>query len=104
VILSLENDPADRRRMILRLSRQGDALLLGAQETVRRHLAGLLGRVDEKSLAALAEALVVLQENFPSPGGESAPPGAATAPPASGGGRHLELHRREPSTRKQRVP
>ena len=69
-ILVRQSAADDRRRMTLRLTRKGEALLAGAQETVRRHLAGLLGQLDEAMLGSLAEALTVLQDNFPPLGGE----------------------------------
>lgn len=75
-LLQRQSDTADRRRLVLRLSRKGDALLSGAHDAVRRHLTGMLGRIHADSLEALAEALVVLQDSFPRPGaggGESSP-------------------------------
>jgi DNA-binding MarR family transcriptional regulator len=83
-MLQRQSDPADRRRLVLRLSRKGDALLLGAQDAVRRHLAGMLGRIQPESLEVLAEALVVLQNSFPRPGiagGEDRLPTAAGGEP-----------------------
>jgi len=79
-ILVRQSAPEDRRRMTLRLTRKGDALLLGAQDTVRRHLAGLLGQLDEPTLNTLAEALAVLQDSFPPLGGEVSPPEAHRFP------------------------
>lgn len=72
-MLMRQSDRKDRRRMTLRLTRKGDALLAGVQETVRGHLAGLLGRMDRGSLGVLAEALMVLQESFPPLGGNASP-------------------------------
>jgi DNA-binding MarR family transcriptional regulator len=94
-ILQRQSDPTDRRRLVLRLSRKGNALLVGAQDGVRRHLAGMLGRIREESLEGLAEALVMLQDNFPRPGND----GRATLPDAPGG----EPGREEPARRNPRV-
>ena len=73
-ILVRQSATEDRRRMTLRLTRKGDALLSGAQDTVRRHLAGLLSQLNEPTLGSLAEALAVLQDSFPPLGGEVSPP------------------------------
>jgi DNA-binding MarR family transcriptional regulator len=72
-MLMRQSDRKDRRRMTLRLTRKGDALLSGVQETVRGHLAGMLDRMDTGSLGVLAEALRVLQANFPPLGGDPSP-------------------------------
>jgi DNA-binding MarR family transcriptional regulator len=56
----------DRRRMILRITAKGDALLISAQSLVRQHLAGMLNRLTSAELAALHNTLGLLQESFPS--------------------------------------
>ncbi len=56
----------DRRRMILRITAKGDALLHNAQTLVRQHLAGMLNRLGSTELAALHSTLWLLQESFPS--------------------------------------
>ncbi len=54
--------------MTLRLTTKGQALLAGAQESVRHHLAGTLARFGTPELKALHKALGTLQESFPEPG------------------------------------
>jgi DNA-binding MarR family transcriptional regulator len=56
----------DRRRMILRITPKGDALLSSAQSLVRQHLAGMLNRLGSAELAALHNTLGLLEESFPS--------------------------------------
>jgi DNA-binding MarR family transcriptional regulator len=55
----------DRRRMILRITAKGDALLGSAQSLVRQHLAGMLKRLSSAELAALHNTLGLLRESFP---------------------------------------
>jgi DNA-binding MarR family transcriptional regulator len=62
----------DRRRMNLRITDKGDALLKSAQASVRRHLAGMLNRLGAAELAALHATLGLLQESFPSVRGPAA--------------------------------
>ena len=56
----------DRRRMNLRITAKGDALLKNAEATVRRHLAGMLTRLGTAELGSLYATLGILQESFPS--------------------------------------
>jgi DNA-binding MarR family transcriptional regulator len=56
----------DRRRMNLRITTKGDALLQSAQDSVRQHLAGMLNRLGPANLSALHATLGLLQESFPS--------------------------------------
>jgi DNA-binding MarR family transcriptional regulator len=75
----------DRRRMILRNTAKGDALLKNAQTLVRQHLTGLLNRLGSAELAALHNTLGILQESFPSHRGPAAnhePPGGNGKEPA----------------------
>jgi DNA-binding MarR family transcriptional regulator len=57
----------DRRRMMLRITERGDALLQTAQEAVCAHLAGLLNQLGRMELASLHNTLLLLREHFPSP-------------------------------------
>ena len=68
-LLARDDDAADRRRMTLRLTNKGDALLQGAMASLRRHLAGTLSRFGAEELTALHRALGLLQESFPAPAG-----------------------------------
>ena len=79
----------DRRRMTLRNTAKGDALLKNAQALVRQHLAGLLNRLGSAELAALHNTLGLLQDSFPSHKGS-----AALQDPAGGNGKEPSL--REP--------
>jgi DNA-binding MarR family transcriptional regulator len=78
----------DRRRIMLRITERGDALLKNAQEAVCAHLAGLLHQLGHLELASLQNTLVLLRDHFPSPatmgveehlGGSGAP---SPAPPS----------------------
>ena len=63
--LTRENDASDRRRMTLRITGRGDALLKGAQASVRLRLAETLNRFASADLAALQKALGLLRGSFP---------------------------------------
>jgi DNA-binding MarR family transcriptional regulator len=65
-MLARVDAPDDRRRMTLRITAKGDALLKNAQALVRQHLAGMLNRLGSAELAALHGTLGLLQESFPS--------------------------------------
>jgi DNA-binding MarR family transcriptional regulator len=88
------NDHAqDRRRMTLRITPKGDALLKNAQTSVRKHLAGMLNRLDTTQLNSLLNTLTMLQESFPSHVGMSAEmhlgmevAGAGSGTPSGGNG------------------
>lgn len=67
LLLARDNDATDRRRMTLRLTAKGDALLKTAHRTLQEHLAGTLERFGSAELRALESALGLLQESFPSP-------------------------------------
>ena len=81
-MLARVDAPDDRRRMTLRITAKGDALLKNAQALVRQHLAVMLNRLGSAELTALHSTLGMLQESFPSHHGP-----AATAEPAEGNGR-----------------
>ena len=66
-MLARDDDRVDRRRMTLRITARGDALLKNAQASVRAHLTGLLNKLGRSELAALHNTLILLQEHFPSP-------------------------------------
>jgi len=91
-MLARVDAPDDRRRMTLRNTLKGDALLKNAQALVRQHLAGMLNRLGTVELAALHSTLGLLQERFPS---HRSPP--ATQEPAGGNGKEV-------SAREPRVP
>jgi DNA-binding MarR family transcriptional regulator len=55
----------DRRKITLRITPRGDALLKNAQAHVRRHLAGLLSHLGHSELAALHCTLGLLQNYLP---------------------------------------
>jgi DNA-binding MarR family transcriptional regulator len=57
----------DRRRMMLRITDRGDALLKNAQEAVCVHLTGLLNQLGRTELVSLHNTLLLLREHFPSP-------------------------------------
>jgi DNA-binding MarR family transcriptional regulator len=63
----------DRRRMNLRITSKGDALLKSAKASVRQSLAGMLSRLGESELAALHATLGLLQESFPAGTGAHTP-------------------------------
>ena len=71
-MLARDDASDDRRRMNLRITEKGDALLKSAQASVRRHLAGMLNRLGATELAALHATLGLLQESFPSVRGTAA--------------------------------
>jgi DNA-binding MarR family transcriptional regulator len=71
----------DRRRMILRITPKGDALLASAESLVCRHLAGMLERLGAPELAALHNALGLLLESFPSHGPENGRDKGEKSPP-----------------------
>ena len=64
-ILMRGDDATDRRRMILRLTPKGDALLKYARSAVEDHLARTLSGFDGNELAVLNKVLTLLQESFP---------------------------------------
>jgi DNA-binding MarR family transcriptional regulator len=78
-LLVRQHDPADRRRMTLRLTATGDALLKGAQATVRRQLATMLAAFSDAELAVLERALTLLHLSFPPPLGDPTHPFARPA-------------------------
>jgi DNA-binding MarR family transcriptional regulator len=63
-LLGRAHDPADRRRMLLRLTARGDALLQEANMLARRRLAGVLNKLEGGDLAILREGLGLLQASF----------------------------------------
>ena len=54
----------DRRRMNLRITSAGDALLKSAQERVRERLAGMLDRFKPAEVASLKDTLELLQDGL----------------------------------------
>jgi DNA-binding MarR family transcriptional regulator len=66
----------DRRRITLRITPTGDALLKNAQSLVCRHLAGLLLHLGDLELGALHTTLGLLKAHLPS----HRPPGRAPEP------------------------
>ena len=60
-----ENDPVDRRRMVLRLTSRGNALLKDAHTAVRAQLAEILKGLSTTELATLHDTLGLLQRSFP---------------------------------------
>jgi DNA-binding MarR family transcriptional regulator len=85
----------DRRRIILRITASGDALLSSAQSLVRQHLAGMLSRLGAVELAALHNTLGLLQESFPSHRGPALVP-----PPADDLGGKILPHDSRPLLKK----
>jgi DNA-binding MarR family transcriptional regulator len=63
--LDRENDPEDRRRMVLRLTARGNALLKNAHSAVRARLAEILKGLSPAELATLHDTLGLLQRSFP---------------------------------------
>lgn len=63
--LDRENDPEDRRRMVLRLTARGNALLKDAHRAVRAQLAEVLKGLSGAELATLHDTLRLLQRSFP---------------------------------------
>ena len=63
--LDRENDPEDRRRMVLRLTARGNALLKDAHTAVRAQLAEVLKGLSGAELDTLHDTLVLLQRSFP---------------------------------------
>ena len=63
--LDRENDPEDRRRMVLRLTTRGNALLKDAHTAVRARLAEVLQGLSGAELATLHDTLGLLQRSFP---------------------------------------
>jgi DNA-binding MarR family transcriptional regulator len=59
------HDLGDRRRVMLRITADGNALLKGAQEIVRGQLAATLAAFDGAELSVLERALELLQTSFP---------------------------------------
>ena len=66
-LLARHSDSADRRRMTLQLTAKGSALLTGAQEAVRRQIAGTFSRFGENELSAIRDTLETLKHCFPAP-------------------------------------
>jgi DNA-binding MarR family transcriptional regulator len=66
-ILSRGDDASDRRRMTLRLTSRGDALLASARDVVSGELASLLEHAADAELSALRNALMALQHTWPMP-------------------------------------
>jgi len=73
----------DRRRIHLRITDKGDALLKSAQASVRKHLAGMLNRLGAAELVALHATLGLLQESFPSHRGPHKPDNGNVKEPSS---------------------
>jgi len=63
--LDRESDPVDRRRMVLRLTARGNALLKNAHAAVRAKLADILKGLSPAELATLHDTLGLLQRSFP---------------------------------------
>jgi DNA-binding MarR family transcriptional regulator len=84
----------DRRRMILRITAKGDALLRSALSLIHRHLAGMLQRLGAAELAALHNTLGLLQQSFPSVG-------QALMPQNGGGKEKIACRARGVSRRKK---
>src|SRR6187399_3065383 len=64
-ILARDDDAKDRRRMTLRLTARGDALLKSARAVASEQFARSLDRAAPAELAALRKALGLLQESCP---------------------------------------
>lgn len=62
-ILARDDDAADRRRMTLKLTTRGDALLKSARTAASQHFATCLDHAAPAELAALRNALRLLQES-----------------------------------------
>jgi len=60
-----ENDLIDRRRMVLRLTSRGNALLKDAHASVQARLADILNGLSPAELATLHDTLGLLQRSFP---------------------------------------
>ena len=60
-----ENDSVDRRRMVLRLTSRGNALLKDVHTAVRAQLAEILKGLSVAELATLHDTLGLLQRSFP---------------------------------------
>ncbi|HVT98783.1 MAG TPA: MarR family transcriptional regulator [Acidobacteriaceae bacterium] len=77
-LLTRAPDPTDRRRMILRLTARGEALLQEADDVARRRLAGMLNMLGGEQLQVLREGLGLLHHSFV-PCGERNLMGTATS-------------------------
>lgn len=64
-IIDRENDLTDRRRMVLRLTACGNALLKDAHASVKARLAVILNGLSPAELATLHDTLGLLQRSFP---------------------------------------
>jgi DNA-binding MarR family transcriptional regulator len=64
-ILGRESDETDRRKIVIRLTERGDAMLRGAHRLVRRRLTGLLEEMGKQEIATLHRTLGLLQASLP---------------------------------------
>ncbi|HVX86338.1 MAG TPA: MarR family transcriptional regulator [Phycisphaerae bacterium] len=76
-LLTRASDPQDRRRMVLRLTARGEALLQEADDVARRRLAGMLNTLGGEQLQVLREGLGLLHHSFV-PSGERTTAATAT--------------------------
>jgi DNA-binding MarR family transcriptional regulator len=88
-MLARDDASDDRRRMNLRITDEGNALLKSAQESVKRHLAGMLGRFGSQELESLHATLELLRGSFPAQSG-------AVAAQSAAGGNDKEIFMRDP--------
>jgi DNA-binding MarR family transcriptional regulator len=65
-LLERGHDHVDRRRMLLRLTERGNALLKDAQTAVQTQLTKILNHLSGEELVALHKTLELLQRSFPS--------------------------------------
>jgi DNA-binding MarR family transcriptional regulator len=70
-LVARRHNHGDRRRVTLRLTADGNALLKDAQGIVRQHLAAKLAAFDGNELSVLERALGLLQTTFPPLGEDS---------------------------------
>jgi DNA-binding MarR family transcriptional regulator len=63
--LNRGNDAEDRRRIVLRLTREGDVMLKEAHLMLRERLGSVLSKLEVEEMATLHRALVLLQQSFP---------------------------------------
>jgi DNA-binding MarR family transcriptional regulator len=63
-LLGRAHDPADRRRMVLRLTARGESLLQEAHGLARRRLSGVLNKWGGGELITLRAGLDLLQASF----------------------------------------
>ncbi len=67
-LLGRAHDAADRRRVVLRLTPRGEAILQEAHLLARQRLSGVLGNLEGEELVTLRAGLGMLQASFLPPG------------------------------------